>query len=233
MSTLDTRLQSLVEDIRLLNETHHVAIAAIDPWLGIGRDGDLLYKNSKDFQFFKAVTMGREVVMGRKTFQSIPNGLPGRKVTVITGSQEPIPGVRQTKELSSVLHLSGPSFICGGARVYKDFLQLSKVAGVDSYHVLTTFHAPAQLDADKHYPRLAESFELEYIEQVVIPADGDQMGFTVSLIKASPDDRLKRPVTIHRFNHETSHWCYGKLEGDLFFDFYQGQTFSIRHSAFA
>ncbi|EIW9109945.1 trimethoprim-resistant dihydrofolate reductase DfrA18 [Klebsiella pneumoniae] len=55
----------------------------------IGQDGDLPWhvegvRLKEDLKRFKAITMGKTLVMGRKTFESIPNGLPGRNVIVLT-----------------------------------------------------------------------------------------------------------------------------------------------------
>lgn len=50
----------------------------------IGRNGDLPWRIPADLKFFKAVTMGKPIVMGRKTWQSIGRPLPGRDNIVIT-----------------------------------------------------------------------------------------------------------------------------------------------------
>ena len=52
----------------------------------IGREGDLPWRLSSDLKRFKALTIGKPVVMGRKTFQSIGKPLPGRPNVVITRS---------------------------------------------------------------------------------------------------------------------------------------------------
>ncbi|MBR6640164.1 MAG: dihydrofolate reductase, partial [Muribaculaceae bacterium] len=60
-------------------------IVAITRNNAIGRSGDLLFHISEDLKQFKAVTMGHPIIMGRKTFESFPNGaLPGRRNIVIT-----------------------------------------------------------------------------------------------------------------------------------------------------
>lgn len=52
------------------------AIVAIDKLWGIGNNGDLLFRIKEDIKFFKEVTTGKVVVMGRKTLDSLPNGEP-------------------------------------------------------------------------------------------------------------------------------------------------------------
>ena len=53
-----------------------IAIAAIDNDWGIGKDGELLFHIKEDMRFFKRMTIGKVVVMGRKTFETLPNGKP-------------------------------------------------------------------------------------------------------------------------------------------------------------
>ena len=50
----------------------------------IGKNNDLLWYIPSDLKFFKATTMGKSIIMGRKTFQSLPKALPGRKNIVIS-----------------------------------------------------------------------------------------------------------------------------------------------------
>ena len=50
----------------------------------IGKDGQLLWHLPKDLQYFKRITMGHHVIMGRRTFASIERPLPGRKLIIVT-----------------------------------------------------------------------------------------------------------------------------------------------------
>ena len=60
-------------------------IVAISDNNAIGKDNDLLWHISEDMKFFRRTTLGSPVIMGRKTFESFPNGaLPGRRNIVIT-----------------------------------------------------------------------------------------------------------------------------------------------------
>lgn len=60
-------------------------IVAVTRNNAIGTNGDLLYHISADLKHFKEITMGHPIIMGRKTFESFPNGpLPGRRNIVIT-----------------------------------------------------------------------------------------------------------------------------------------------------
>ena len=60
------------------------AIVCVDKNWGIGKNNDLLFNLKEDMKFFKETTMGHPVVMGRRTFESLPNILPGRENIVIS-----------------------------------------------------------------------------------------------------------------------------------------------------
>lgn len=65
-------------------------IAAVDEKWGIGKGMNLLFRISEDMEFFKEKTMGKTVVMGRKTLESFPNAKPlkNRKNVVLTTDQK-------------------------------------------------------------------------------------------------------------------------------------------------
>ena len=66
-------------------------IVAVAPDLAIGRGGDLLFHVSADLRRFKELTMGHPIIMGRKTFESLPKGaLPGRRNIVVSRNSEKI-----------------------------------------------------------------------------------------------------------------------------------------------
>jgi dihydrofolate reductase len=103
-------------------------IAAISENRAIGYENKLLYWLPNDLKRFKALTTGHTIIMGRKTFDSLPNGaLPNRRNVVISHSVKELPGCEvypsfmdaissvQTKESEQ-----GDSeiFIIGGASVY-------------------------------------------------------------------------------------------------------------------
>lgn len=97
------------------------AIASVDEQLGIGKNGDLLVHNKEDMKFFKDTTMGYPVIMGRKTFESLPGVLKGRQNIVITRGFIDIPNVivcHDYKELISI----NDAFVIGGGEIYKLFL---------------------------------------------------------------------------------------------------------------
>ena len=68
----------------------------------IGRKGDLPWKLPEDLKWFKKITMGGTVIMGRKTWQSLPFPLPGRKNWVISRRMEEKEGMRVFRSIEDV-----------------------------------------------------------------------------------------------------------------------------------
>ena len=64
------------------------AIVSINKYHAIGKKGSLLYKIPDDLARFKKITYGASVIIGRRTYESIANGLPGRDVIVMTRNNE-------------------------------------------------------------------------------------------------------------------------------------------------
>jgi len=137
----------------------------------IGRDGDMPWRLSADLKRFKALTMGKPVVMGRKCFQSIGRPLPGRPNIVI--SRDPAysaEGVFVVASLEQGLDLAaekaaalGVDEVCvlGGGQIYAQALAL-----VDVLHVT---HIEADIDGDTLFPQIDPSVwqsfgEIERVE---------------------------------------------------------------------
>ena len=92
----------------------------------IGRDNDLPWRLSADLKHFKAVTMGKPIVMGRKTHDSIGRPLPGRKNIVMTRSSGYVAeGCTVVNSLDEAIHEAGDVneiMIMGGAGLYEHML---------------------------------------------------------------------------------------------------------------
>jgi dihydrofolate reductase len=101
-----------------------IAIAAMARNRVIGDRGRIPWHLPEDFRWFKQVTMGHVLVMGRKTFESIGRPLPGRDILVLSRSAFSHPGVRTIADLQAVRALAAQRrvFICGGAQVYAQAL---------------------------------------------------------------------------------------------------------------
>ncbi|MDE6041679.1 MAG: dihydrofolate reductase [Muribaculaceae bacterium] len=102
-------------------------IAALDRRGAIGRDGDLVFHLREDLRRFKALTMGATLVMGRKTFESLPGALPGRRNIVVTRQTDyKGEGIETAPDLSAALRMAaesgGDTFVIGGAQIYQQAL---------------------------------------------------------------------------------------------------------------
>lgn len=101
-------------------------IVAVADNNAIGKDNQLLWHISEDLRYFKKVTIGATVVMGRKTYESIGKPLPGRRNIVVSRSVVQIPGVEVFASVGAVLEALRGSveevFIIGGGELYRSML---------------------------------------------------------------------------------------------------------------
>ncbi|KQS49367.1 MULTISPECIES: dihydrofolate reductase [unclassified Sphingomonas] len=89
----------------------------------IGRDGQLPWRIPADLKRFKALTMGKPMVMGRKTFESFPSPLPGRRHIVLTRGDWRADGAEVAHSVEDALALAGEDVaVIGGAQIYAQFL---------------------------------------------------------------------------------------------------------------
>ena len=89
----------------------------------IGHDNKLPWHFSSDLKFFKNLTTGHTVVMGRKTFDSIGKALPNRENIVISRTaHEPVAGVTFVTSIGEALKKAqkGDTFIIGGASIFRE-----------------------------------------------------------------------------------------------------------------
>ena len=119
----------------------------------IGRDGGLPWRLSNDLRYFKDVTMGKPIIMGRKTFESIGRPLPGRPNFVVSRNPHfTAPGVDVFGSLTSAIDAAKSqdaeeAMIIGGAALYEDGL------GLADRIYLTEVHA--EIDGDVSFPDLS------------------------------------------------------------------------------
>ena len=107
-------------------------IVAVDNKWGIGRAGGLLANIPGDMKYFREMTMGKVVVMGRRTLESMPGrkGLPGRSNIVLTSNPsyeaEDCTVVNSEDELFAELEKYDPEevFLIGGAAIYNKYYKL-------------------------------------------------------------------------------------------------------------
>lgn len=127
------------------------AIVAHSLNYAIGKNNSLPWKMSSDLQNFKKLTLAKNILMGRKTFESIGKALPGRNNFVLTRDQSfRADGVTVFHSLPEVLDFQkGEIIICGGSEIYKIFLPYIKTFYISCIH--------AQVEnADAFFPKLSE-----------------------------------------------------------------------------
>jgi dihydrofolate reductase len=123
----------------------------------IGAGNRIPWHLPEDFKWFKQMTTGHVIVMGRRTFESIGKPLPNRLTIVLTRSASTIPGVRTVSALSQIdptdPALAGREiFICGGAQLYQQALPLCS----DLYLTLVQ----RVVEGDTVFPPFEDQFEL-------------------------------------------------------------------------
>ena len=135
----------------------------------IGRDGALPWRIPADLKRFKAQTMGRPMVMGRKTFESFPALLPGRRHIVLTRDTGwRAEGAEVAHSVAEALALVGPdAAVIGGAEIYA--LLLPHAARIE----LTEVHAAPV--GDTVMPRFTGWREIARADH---PADGDRPAYS-------------------------------------------------------
>ena len=98
-----------------------IMIYACDKNNAIGKDGDLPWRQSTDLQHFKSITSGGTIVMGRKTWESLPGKLPNRRHIVLTrGLRSDV----ETATFEEIMEMakSQDLFVIGGGEIYELFL---------------------------------------------------------------------------------------------------------------
>lgn len=127
-------------------------IVAVDDNNAIGRGGDLLCHLPNDLKHFKRVTEGHTVIMGRRTFESLPKGsLPNRTNIVITsGKAESFPKCLVARSLQEAFELctdDNEPFIIGGGQLYRTTFPMTNTL------YLTQIHHAFD-DADTFFPEI-------------------------------------------------------------------------------
>jgi dihydrofolate reductase len=104
------------------------AIVAVSQNGVIGKNGDLPWRLSGDLKWFRKITMGHTLIMGRKTWDSLPGALPGRENWVLSRSMKPTEGIRVFNNFDRVLeNASGKTlFVIGGGELYRQALSHCK-----------------------------------------------------------------------------------------------------------
>jgi len=126
-------------------------IAAISEDCGIGKNNDLLWNIPEDLKRFKKLTLGKTVIMGRKTWESLPRRpLPGRKNVVITDvPDENIGNAVTAYSIGDALSKCSDDediFIIGGGSIYRQFMPLAGRLYITLVH--------RSVPADIYFPKI-------------------------------------------------------------------------------
>ncbi len=143
----------------------------------IGRDNGLPWHLPDDLKWFKKLTTGHTIIMGRRTFESIGRALPNRRTIVLTGNPDSVSGVETAVDLAAALALAAQDdevFVVGGAAVYRAALSRAERL------YLTRVHA--DVPGDVQFPELNDS-SWRVVSEELHPADErHQFPFTFAVL---------------------------------------------------
>jgi dihydrofolate reductase len=155
-----------------MSEARVTIIVAVSENGVIGRDLDMPWKLSTDLKRFKAVTMGKPLIMGRKTFLSVgERPLPGRPHIIVSRNADYRPdGVDVVSSLDEALTLAKSKaaelgvdevFVAGGGEIYRQAMAFADQ--------LSVTHVAVKLDGDTFFPEIDPAV-FEKIEESAAPA---------------------------------------------------------------
>lgn len=130
-------------------------IAAADKGRGIGLRGGLLYRIPADLARFRELTMGAALLMGSRTYASLPGPLPGRRIIILTRQPDlRIPGVQTAATIHRALNLASdadcPIYVAGGEQIYRQMMPHA--------HRIELTEIDDQRPADAFFPAIPSSF---------------------------------------------------------------------------
>tara|TARA_R110002096_G_scaffold107616_5_gene235641 strand:+ start:10849 stop:11364 length:516 start_codon:yes stop_codon:yes gene_type:complete len=135
----------------------------------IGFQGDMPWRVSADLKNFKAITTGKPIVMGRKTFDSIGRALPGRQNIVITRNPdwqaEGVDVAATLKQAVDLAKASGEIMIIGGGELYSQALPLASKVYLTRIHTMP--------EGDTWFPALPEQEWKQVSSKALAPAVND------------------------------------------------------------
>jgi dihydrofolate reductase len=152
-------------------------VVAIDAQRGIGVDNKLPWHLPEDLAHFKRVTLGRPMIMGRKTFDSIGRPLPGRRNIVVTRNADwRHEGVEAVTSLDAAIALVGEeeASIIGGAQIFEAALAIADrmiVTEIDHTFACDTFFPPidpavwVETERERHHSE-ANGYDYAFVTYV-------------------------------------------------------------------
>lgn len=164
----------------MINNHKLILIAAVDNNWAIGKDNLLLYDIPTDMKFFRETTMGSIVVYGYNTLMSFPrkSPLPLRDNIVLTSRlihKDNLIVTHSVQEVLKTIELfddDRPVYICGGASVYKQFVDLADEAYITKIDACTP-------DADAFFPELKPPYWNK--KEVLLSAHDSKSGLDMQI----------------------------------------------------
>lgn len=129
-----------------------IVIAAVALDRAIGRKGELLVRLKADMRHFRQATLGHTVIMGRRTFESLPSGaLPGRRNIVVTRNADfAATGCLRASSLEEALRLASDNgeteaYVIGGGQIYAEAIDVANELDITELQIEAS-------DADTWFP---------------------------------------------------------------------------------
>ncbi|WMT89911.1 dihydrofolate reductase [Pelagibacterium sp. H642] len=158
-------------------------IAAVGRNGAIGSDGKLPWRLPSDFAYYKRTTMGKPLIVGRKTFESIGKPLPGRSNIIVTRQKDYAPeGAEVFADLDAAIARGqeiaerdgvDEVFINGGAQIYR--------AAMDRADRLYITHVDAEPEGDTFFPEIDPTVWEGRDVPEVVPGEKDSAKFVVRI----------------------------------------------------
>jgi dihydrofolate reductase len=156
-----------------------ILVAAVAENGVIGRGNSLPWRIKSDLKHFRALTLGKPVVMGRKTYHSIGKPLAGRTTIVVSRDHDfAAPGVLVAPSLDSALAAArgdamrrgtNTIVIAGGGEIYAQAMPFAARLAITKVH--------KQIDGDAHFPLIDPKIWRETAREEHAPAEGDEAPF--------------------------------------------------------
>ena len=150
-----------------------IIVVAISKNYAIGKDNDLLWRLPDDFKFFKQTTLDHVVILGRKTFDSLPGLLPRRTFVIVTRQKDyqvpvghyAVNSLEEAFELCEVQRQEKEVFVIGGGAIYKESIEKGMV---DKMYIT---EVGAEIEgADTFFPEFNKS-EWQETQRIHHPTD--------------------------------------------------------------
>ncbi len=145
----------------------------------IGRGGELPWHLSDDLKRFKQLTLGKPIVMGRKTFESIGRALPGRQNIVLTRQSEfAADDCDVVSSVDAAIARAGDAgeiMVIGGSEIYKLFLPLAERIYMTRVHM--------DVDGDARFPELDDEQWQETLHSDHSAGKSNDYAFTTSVLE--------------------------------------------------